>query len=175
MLDVGARDATAYLRSELAAGWPLPVLETSYPLGPGEVLHAAIEAHVWWHGEVDVPYLRAGFVSFLSPGMLAMTAGMSALGNRRRRRQAATASACQWRYQGYAPILLTSCRLLVITEPGPVAVPLVDLSWPTVTETDATRVNLDSPIGPIALDDPWVPYLMAALGEAAAAQTRLAG
>lgn len=161
MPDDGARAATDHLRKELAAGRPLPVLDSEYPLVPGEVLHAGIEAHVWWHGRIDASYLRASFVSFLSPGMLALTAGMSALGNHRRRRQAAAASAPQWHHQGYAPILLTNHRLLLVLEPDPLSLPLADIDRPTVDGT--ARLNLHSPIGPISLDDRWVPYLTAAL------------
>ena len=84
------------------------------------------------------------------------------------RQRATAASALQWHYQGYAPVLLTNHRLILVTEPDSASIRLADLDWPAGGDPNATRMNLDSPFGSIALDDPWIAYLMVALEEAAA-------
>lgn len=157
------RDAVDLLRQELLDSDELPVIETDVPLPSGEVVHAAIEAHCWWYGEAGTTWNRYTFLSMTGPVMLGLTAAMSALGNHRRRRSAETLAAPQWRHLGYVPVLLTNRRLLVITpDDEQLSIPLPEIT-PHVLDPEATRLGLTTPLGPITLQDPWMPYLAAGL------------
>ena len=157
------REAVDLLRRELLDNDELPVIETDVPLPPGEVVHAAIEAHCWWYGEANTTWHRYTFWSVTGPVMLGLTAAMSALGNHRRRRSAEILAAPQWRHLGYLPVLLTNHRLLVITlDDEQLSVLLPEVTAHAV-DREAARLNLTTPLGPLTLQDPWVPYLAAGL------------
>lgn len=99
------------LTAALRAGHDLPIIETELLLDGGEVAHVvAATVSCWWYGEMETSYAHRQVTSFGGLGTLALTAGILALGNNRRRASAQRLAAPQWRSLGNAPVTVTSDR-----------------------------------------------------------------
>lgn len=160
---IDGRAAAEDLEQRLAESGALLVLESPVPLGPGEVLHAGVEVGCSWYGPADVAYADQRLLIFGSTAWLAFSAGMSAIGNGRRRRAAAVVAAPQWRTLGLAHVLLTNQRLLVPFAGEMRSFPLATIS-DTVQATELDRLDIHFMDGTaLALHGDWTRYLAVAL------------
>ena len=94
-------------------GWLRPIAVEDAPLDPGEEAYADLLAHGWRYHAIDVQYDHRT-VMFGGPLLLATTGLASLVANRRRRREAESLAAPQWRPLGWIRVLVTSRRLLVL-------------------------------------------------------------
>jgi hypothetical protein len=158
---IDGRAAAKRLEQRLADGGTFLVLESPVPLGPGEILHAGVEVGCAWYGPADVGYVNQRLLIFGSTAQLAVSAGMSAIGNRRRRRAAADIAAPQWHILGITHVLLTNQQLLV-----PLDGELRSFPLGTVMDTLQTADRLDIHFTDgtaLALEGDWTCYLAVAL------------
>lgn len=89
----------------------LPV-NTSVRLNSGEVAYLEGWARFGQYFGTDWSYTHSNFVAAGGLGLLALTAGLSAMGNSRRRQEAIAQAAPQWRALGTVPVVATNLRLL---------------------------------------------------------------
>lgn len=97
----------------MSAGEVVPRCSPSVRLDAGEAAFAELDVNVATMCGADVSYSQSSFVMFGGSGLFALTAGASALGNRRRRREAEQLAAVQWRGEGRARVVLSTQRALV--------------------------------------------------------------
>lgn len=151
------------LPAGLRAGHDLPVIDTWLLLDDAEQAHAQGDATIWWHGALDVPYEQRQFMAFGGLGLFALTAGISAVSNHRRRASSRRLAAPQWRNLGHAPVTVTSHRTVIALEGDWFSLWHEDLLHlapdPTAQRVQMTLDNGTS----YALTGPWVPYLSSIL------------
>lgn len=94
-------------------GWLEPRTITDAPLAPGERAYADLHAIGWrYFGLDDVSYERRTLLVG-GPYVMVMAMLVTAVGNRRRRREAERAAVPQWRPLGWLRVVVTSDRLVV--------------------------------------------------------------
>jgi hypothetical protein len=146
------------LANRLAEGHGLPRLTTD-SLGVGEAAHVRVNAHAQHFCAAEVEYEEHGLLAFGGFALLAASAAVSAIGNRRRRAGAEAEASPQWRSLGPGGVLATNRRLVI-------GDPLAGVSiWyravrqvvPNLAERQLA-LHADGH-HPIRVIGPWAPYL----------------
>lgn len=111
--DYWAAEAARLADALERGGWLEPREIIGLGLRGAEVAYADLHASGWrYTGSDEFEYERRALL-LGGPLLMAVTAGMSLIGNRRRRREAADSAAPQWRALGPLRVVVTSQRLLV--------------------------------------------------------------
>lgn len=109
---MAALEVANCLAAELRAGGELKPIATSLRLDAGEVAYFESWAWLSQYFATDGTYRHTSFVAGGGAGLVALTAGISAIGNVSRQRAATAMAAPQWRPLGAVPLVATDRRLL---------------------------------------------------------------
>lgn len=159
--DAGWR-AARDLANRLAGGHGLPRLSAG-SLGLGEVAHIRVDAQAQQFCAAEVDYEERGFLAFGGFAVLAASAAVSAIGNRRRRADAAAASVPQWRWLGPGGVVATDRRVIVGDPMAGLSVwyPAVHQIVPDLAQRQM-GLHADGH-HPMRVTGPWAPYLAVAV------------
>lgn len=153
----GWHDASR-LRSDVLGGHPLPEFAAgNMRLYPDEVLHgnAPLTHEVWC--AMDVTYQRTG-LSVGPPVAMAVGLAASLIGNSIRRSRAEQKAMHQWRWLGWAPTLVTNCRILAHLDSRWYSWSLDSVMelWPS-PGSHSFVILLDGE-NPLRVSGPWAPW-----------------
>lgn len=108
--------SAAGLAEYLRAGGSLQAQACPIRLDPGEHCYVVGQASLSQYHSLDVTYSQSMFIAGGGLGMIAATAGTSAILNSRRRDRARREAQAQWRYLGRLPLVGTSTRIMLMEE-----------------------------------------------------------
>ena len=160
----GWQSAQALYQS-LEAGHPLHPADhgSGLILGGDEREYAATECESYrFYGLDNAGYAQSTLVMG-GPFMMAATGIASAMGNRSRRNAAELQAMPQWRYGGPTRAVLTSARLLILSEGQWVSFYLASIREMQPDPAHYSLAMTFEGCPPLALRGPWMPYMSLAL------------